>query len=90
MYTLRYDARVVEDLEQIDASAKRKIRNAIESKLTVHPEIFGKPLRQSLVGLRVLRVGNCRVIFQLRKSEILVLLIGNRNSIYKEAQKRFG
>lgn len=90
MYVVRYDARVVEDLRQLDAPARKKIRNAIESKLTAQPEIFGKPLRQSLVGLRVLRVGNYRVIFQLKKNEILILLIGDRSSIYKEAQMRFG
>ena len=90
MYVIRYDVRVVEDLRQIDAPTRKKIRNAIETKLAVRPEIFGRPLRQSLVGLRVLRVGNYRVVFQLKKSEVLVILIGDRNSIYKEAQKRFG
>lgn len=90
MLLIRYDVRVVEDLKQIGVPTKKRIRNAIESKLAVQPEIFGKPLRQSLVGLRVLRVGNYRVIFQLRRSEILILLIGDRNSMYKEAQRRFG
>mgnify|MGYP001562820584 CR=1 FL=1 len=89
MYRIRYDVRVAEDIKRIDGSVKKEIRAAIESKLGTRPEIFGKPLRQSLTGLRVLRVSNYRVIFQLKKNGILVLLIGNRASIYREAQERF-
>lgn len=90
MYTVRYDSRVLKDLEKIDTSAKKRIKSSIESKLTTRPELFGKPLRQSLVGFRVLRVGDYRVVFLIKGKEVLVLLIGNREYIYKEAQKRFG
>jgi len=90
MYTLSYDTRVLGDLERIDASIKKKIQKAIESKLTTRPELFGKPLRQSLVGFRVLRVDNYRIVFLLKGNEVRILLIGSREYIYKEAQKRFG
>lgn len=90
MYRIRYDLRVAEDVQRLDVSVKKKIRTAIESKLGTRPEIFGKPLRQSLTGLRVLRTGNYRVVFQLKKNDILILLIGDRASIYREAQERFG
>lgn len=90
MYTIEYDSRVLEDLEKIDSSTKKKIRNSVESKLATQPEIFGKPLRQSLVGFRVLRVGDYRVVFLLKGTVVLILLIGNREHIYKEAQKRLG
>lgn len=90
MYIILYDKRVIQDLGRIDSSVKKKIRSAIESKLTDSPEIFGKPLRQSLAGFRVLRVGNYRVVFLIKDEEILILLIANREHIYKEAQKRFG
>jgi mRNA interferase RelE/StbE len=80
---------VVHDLEQIDDTARKKIRNAIEKKLTSQPGIFGKPLRQSLVGFRVLRVGDYRIVFIIKGKEVFILLIGSRQYIYKEAQKRF-
>lgn len=90
MCTVRYDERVLQDLKGIDPSIKKKIKSAIESKLAAQPELFGKPLRQSLAGFRVLRVGNYRVVFILKTNEVLVLLIGDRNYVYKETQKRFG
>lgn len=88
MHIIRYDSRVLLDLKRIDASVKEKIRNSIESKLATEPEIFGKPLRRSLAGFRVLRVGDYRVVFLLKGGVVLILIIGNREYIYKEAQKR--
>jgi mRNA interferase RelE/StbE len=87
MYEIRYDKRVIDDLARIDDSVKKKIRKAIEQKLTHQPEIFGKPLRQSLAGFRVLRVGDYRIVFYIKDKEVFILFIGSRQSGYKEAQK---
>lgn len=87
MYEICYDKRVMEDLSRVDDSVKKKIRKAIEQKLTSQPEIFGKPLRQSLVGFRVLRVGDYRIVFVIKGREVFVLLIGSRQYVYKEAQR---
>lgn len=88
MYAIRYDKRVIQDIERLDDTVRKKIRSAIEKKLAGQPEIFGKPLRQSLVGFRVLRVGDCRIVFIIKGRDVLILLIGTRQYIYKEAQKR--
>lgn len=87
-YTIQYDARVPGDLKSIDARSKKKIRSAIETKLTVEPLLFGKPLRHSLVGFRVLRVGSYRVIYLIKQSNVFVLFIGDRKRVYQEALKR--
>ncbi|KKU77759.1 MAG: Plasmid stabilization system [Parcubacteria group bacterium GW2011_GWA2_47_7] len=87
LYEILYDKRVLEDLRHIDDSVRKKIRIAIEQKLTSQPEIFGKPLRQSLVGFRVLRVGDYRIVFVIKGREVFVLLIGSRQCVYKEAQR---
>ena len=89
MYSIRYDGRALEDFERGGSRTKKKIKRAIESKLTTQPEIFGKPLRQSLAGFRVLRVENYRIVFLLKKAEVLIFLIGNREHVYKQAQRRF-
>lgn len=87
MYEILYDKRVIEDLSHIDDSVKKKIRKAIEQKLENQPEIFGKPLRQSLVGFRVLRVGDYRIVFVIKGKKVFILFIGNRQYVYKEAQR---
>lgn len=84
-YSIEYDIRVRNDLKAIDASSRRRIRSAIESKLATQPELFGKPLRHSLAGFRVLRVGSYRVVYLIKGWIVLVLLIGDRKHVYREA-----
>ncbi len=87
-YSIQYDIRVPNDLKLIDVPAQKRIRTAIETKLATQPELFGKPLRHSLAGFRVLRVGSHRVVYLIRQSVVLVLLIADRKHIYQEALKR--
>lgn len=64
---------------------RKKIRRAIDGKLSTHPELFGKPLRQSLFGLRSLRVGEYRVIYRIHPRMVEIMLFGHRSTIYDEA-----
>jgi mRNA interferase RelE/StbE len=76
--------------DQIDRKAFKRlpkkdlvrIRKAIEVKLTSDPELFGKPLRHSLKGLRSLRIGDYRVIFVIQKQEVQILAIAHRSTVY--------
>ena len=85
MYRIEYLEQVRKDLKPISKSDKEKIRSAIESKLSSNPIEFGKPLQYSLKGLRRLRVGDYRVIFQIDQSNkiVLVIKIGHRREIYE-------
>ena len=70
-FTIIYtDSVVKKDIPNLDKKTKQIIKTAIEYKLTTHPEIFGKPLRKSLVGYRKLRVGAYRVIFEISKTSL--------------------
>jgi mRNA interferase RelE/StbE len=84
MYRIEYLEQVLKDLKPISKSDKEKIRSAIEQKLSSNPIEFGKPLQYSLKGLRRLRVGDYRVIFQIDQSNriVLVIKIGHRREIY--------
>ena len=62
----------------------RRIKKAIEEKLTTHPEVFGKPLRFSLKGYRSLRVGEYRVIFRIEKDIVKILIIAHRSAVYED------
>ena len=85
-YAIEYLGQVQKDLKQISKPDKERIRMAIEQKLTSSPIEFGKPLQYSLKGLRRLRVGDYRLIFQieLAKRIVLVVKIGHRREIYDE------
>lgn len=88
MFEIAYHKKVVDDVSVISASNKIAIKKAIEEKLTTEPEFFGKPLQFSLNGLRSLRVGYYRVIFQLKKKEVFIILIAHRSVVYKLVDRR--
>ena len=83
-YTLRYheDVRDV-DIPKLDAAIKKRIKKAIETRLTQAPQDYGKPLRKTLKGYWKLRVGDYRVIFKLSDKTIVILGICHRKEIYK-------
>ena len=88
MFTITYHYKVVDDIKEISSTHKVVIQKAIEEKLTIQPEFFGKPLQFSLKGARSMRVGDFRVIFQIKKKEVYVLLIAHRSIVYKNAEGR--
>lgn len=83
-YILRYTEEVVrEDMPALDSKIKQRIKKAIEEKLLVSPEIFGKPLRRSLKGFRKLRVSDYRVVFLIEGKNITIVAIKHRSKVYK-------
>lgn len=88
MFEITYHKKIIEDLSDISSANKKVIKKAIEEKLETEPEFFGKPLQFSLSGLRSLRVGDYRIIFQLKKKEVFIVLIAHRSVVYKMVNKR--
>lgn len=88
MFEITYHHKIPEDISGISSSHKDIIKKAIEEKLTTQPEFFGKPLQFSLTGLRSMRVVDYRVIFQLKKKEVFIILIAHRSIVYKVIDKR--
>ena len=85
-YCIEYLESVLkEDIPSLSASAKHRIRQAIEKKLTSHPIEFGKPLRYSLKGARRLRVDDYRVIYRIESENVVVVVkIGHRKDVYED------
>jgi mRNA interferase RelE/StbE len=89
VFTILYYPKVLrEDIPALSVTWKKSIRVAIEEKLTVTPEDFGKPLRQSLRGYRKLRVSEYRIIFRIEQNTVYVLAILHRSVVYENATKR--
>ena len=89
MYKLIYHPDVKKvDLPKIDNQNKTMIKRAIEERLAVQPEVYGKPLQRTLKGYWKLRVGDFRVVFKIIGDEILILAIMHRKNIYSQVQKR--
>lgn len=88
-FTVAYHEKVVqEDIPKLSAVYQKRVKTAIEQRLTTEPETFGIPLRKSLKGYRKLRVGDYRVIFRIENTSIKIFVIGHRSVVYKNSEKR--
>ncbi len=91
MYEILYEDNVIKkDLSKLDSVWKKKIQEAIETKLMSKPEAYGKPLRRSLKNYMKLRIGDYRVIYRIEEKErqVKVLVIKHRSAVYATASKR--
>ena len=91
-WAIVYHGKVADDLASVGSSAARRIMRAIDEKLTLALLDFGSPLSGGLSEFRKLRVGDYRVVYQVREKEIIVfiLAVGPRRDkeIYHAAVKR--
>jgi len=78
---------IKKDIKKLSREVSLKIKESIETKLATSPEIYGKPLRQSLKNFYKLRVGDYRVVFRIEKNKVHIFYIGHRAEIYDVAKK---
>lgn len=83
-YQLKYTKNAAKEISRLDNLVKKKIKEAIETKLLTNPLANSLKLQDFEVrGARRLRVGNYRVIFYLDKNVLEILRVGHRREIYK-------
>ncbi len=82
MFEVRIDKNARNFINKLDGSVQKRIIKKLD-ELSVNPEI-GKPLTANLSGLWRLRIGDYRVIYQIRKLELVVLIVkvGHRKNVY--------
>jgi len=90
-FKIFYHNKVVkEDIPKLSSAYRKRVKIAIEQRLTTEPETFGVPLRKSLKNYRKLRVGNYRVIFRIEGMKVKILIIAHRSVVYQSSAKRLG
>jgi len=80
MYDILWTETAKKKLSKLDKSTMRRIIKAI-GKLKKAPEKFGKHLLYR--PFWSLRVGKYRVIYSIERSQVKIVAIGLRDSIYK-------
>jgi mRNA interferase RelE/StbE len=75
------------DIPSLSADIRKRVKKAIETRLTVDPIGYGKPLQYSLKGNRLLRVENYQVIYTIdvEKHTVIITAISHRKNIYTNA-----
>lgn len=88
-YILKYHPSVkTDDLPVINANMKSRIRNAMETRLSVTPHEYGEPLRKTLKGYWKLRIGDYRVVYLIEGQIVLIIGIRHRKEIYRTMERR--
>ena len=76
----------IKHLKKIDHKAQKQILKYLKERIApiADPRSLGAPLRGSLSGLWKYRVGDYRIIVEIRDKDIviLVLQVGHRKNIY--------
>jgi mRNA interferase RelE/StbE len=76
------------DIPQLNLTLRKRIRKAIEERLSISPHQYGEPLKKTLKGYWKLRVGDYRVVYKIERNEVFILAIINRKDVYKRIFKR--
>lgn len=83
-YTLVYHPEVkTKDVPAMNRDVRKRIRRAIELRLTAEPQRYGEPLRRTLKGYWKLRVGDYRVVSRIVKNEVWIFGIMHRRDVYE-------
>ena len=81
-FSVRIKASAAKELAAIDATNRRRLVAAIDA-LAMDP-LRGQALKGGLTGLRRIRVGDFRVVYEVRQTELVVLVVrvGHRRGVY--------
>ena len=85
-WVYRFDERALKELKKLGHQAQLDILDYLDGRITADadPRRFGKGLSADLVGLWLYRVGDYRILCQIKDGELLVLVVavGHRKDVY--------
>ena len=86
-WAYNFDERAFKELRKLGTQAQRDIISYLDERISGEddPRRFGKDLKADLAGLWRYRVGDYRILCQIRDKELLVLVVafGHRRDVYE-------
>jgi mRNA interferase RelE/StbE len=86
-WVYRFDERALKELRKLDRKAQQDIIDYLDGRVAgkSDPRRFGKALQADLAGLWRYRVGDYRILCQIKDGLLLILVIsvGHRKNIYR-------
>jgi len=82
-YSLKIKQSALKEIQKLDKPNRKRLMEAIDN-LADNPHV-GKLLKGDFSGLRRIRVGSYRVIYEINEGEILILVlrIAHRKKVYR-------
>ncbi len=83
MYEIIFDNSAAKFFKKLDRNLQERIGKKIE--LLKNNPMLGESLIGNLSGLKRLRVGDYRIIYQIKNEQLIILIldIGHRKNIYE-------
>ena len=84
IYNICFTRTSRKQFEFLPSKIKKEITKILEEEIAHNP-LLGKPLHGVLKGLRSQRAGNLRIIYQIIKNELVVMIINleRRKKVYQ-------
>jgi len=86
IWRVKFSETALRQLKKIGKQPQRDILKYLKTRIETDkdPQRYGDPLRRSLSGLWKYRVGDYRLIWEVQKEEIVVLVVnvGHRRKVY--------
>ena len=82
MVLVKWSDKSLSDLEKIDFQISKRIVLKVSWLADHFEDIILEPLHNKLKGLYKLRVGDYRVVYEIKDSELSIKFIGHRRDIY--------
>jgi mRNA interferase RelE/StbE len=86
IWTVTFDVPAAKQFRKLDHQTQTRIMNYLHGRIetSIDPRRFGKGLSNDMAGLWRYRVGDYRIICEIRDHELVVLVIGvgHRREIY--------
>jgi len=83
-YKLEFaDQTVLDEIRKLPKNIQIMVSRAMKDRLQNDPFSYGKPLRYSLKGHRVLRVSNYIIIYKVENYNITIFKVDIRRDVYE-------
>jgi mRNA interferase RelE/StbE len=87
IWRVEFDPRALDELERLDRQAQRDILRYLRERIAIadDPRRFGKALRRDMAGLWRYRIGDHRIVCEIRDAEVVVLVLraAHRSRVYE-------
>ncbi|OGK66345.1 hypothetical protein A2313_01530 [Candidatus Roizmanbacteria bacterium RIFOXYB2_FULL_41_10] len=81
-YQIFYVESVLEDIQRLDNVTKKRLKKKIEIYIK-NPLRYASKLISPSLGTYRWRIGNYRVVFDLKDKQVIILKIKHRREIYR-------
>ena len=87
-WTIKYADSALRQLKKLDKPIARRILDYLDERIATadDPRVAGKALTGPMGGLWRYRVGDYRIVCDVRDGELMILVIevGNRKDVYRD------